>query len=256
MDSPVRLPGAYREQAGLKRLHESCWLYAIFCPIDAGLLDTEQAAQALQYTEWGLQRIKLPYGGEQCWPSNWVPSIWSVREMWPGDNYHLALAYFQTGLADNGWTLLHGTYPQQLLFGPVPGDLGYPAGGTDFNDCASMFARTIVEGLFGYEPAYPDGIVKIAPGIPSDWDHASIKTPDMSITFRRDGASTKCTVTLVHACAMEIQLPVATTGVRAVTVNDKSVNWELVPGFGRSIVKIDLAPANFGERGGNLSRLA
>ena len=32
-------PGAYREQSGLKRLHESGWLYAIFCPIDAGLLD-------------------------------------------------------------------------------------------------------------------------------------------------------------------------------------------------------------------------
>jgi len=237
-------PGAYREQIGLKRLHESCWLYAIFCPIDAGLLDTEQAAQALQYTEWGLQRLKLPYGGEQCWPSNWVPSIWSVREMWPGDNYQLSLAYFQTGLADDGWTLLHGTFPEQLLFGSVPGDLGYPAGGTDFNDCASMFARTIVEGLFGYVPDYPDGIVKFAPQFPSDWDHASIKTPDMSLTFRRSGAITNCAVTLAHACVIEIQLPVATTGVEAVTVDGKSVNWDLMPGFGRSIVKIHLPAAS------------
>jgi hypothetical protein len=237
-------PGAYREQLGLKRLHESCWLYSIFCPIDAGLLDTEQAAQALQYTEWGLQRLKLPYGGEQCWPSNWVPSIWSVREMWPGDNYQLALAYFQTGLPDDGWTLLHGTFPQQLLFGPVPGDLGYPAGGTDFNDCASMFARTIVEGLFGYVPDYPDGIVKIAPQFPSEWDHASIKTPDMSIAYRRYGAVTKCDVTLAHACAMDVQLPVATTGVQAVIVDGKSANWELMPGFGRSVVKISLPSAN------------
>lgn len=236
-------PGAYREQIGLNRLHESCWLYAIFCPIDAGLLDTEQAAQALQYTEWGLQRVKLPYGGEQCWPSNWVPSIWSVREMWPGDNYQLALAYFQTGLPDDGWTLLHGTFPEQLLFGPVPGDLGYPAGGTDFNDCASMFARTIVEGLFGYVPDYPDKIVKIAPQFPSDWDHASIRTPDVSITYRRNGETTKCAVTLAHACAIEVQIPVATTAVQAVNVDGKSVIWELTPGFGRSIVKIKLPPA-------------
>ena len=83
----------------MRRLHESGWLYAIFCPIDAGLLDTEQSAQALQYSEWALERDKMPWGGEQCWPSNWVPSIWSVREMWAGDDYHLALAYFQTGLA-------------------------------------------------------------------------------------------------------------------------------------------------------------
>ena len=114
--------GAYREQGGLKRLHESSWLYSTFCPIDAGMLTPEQAAQALHYTEWALERIKLPYGGEQCWPSNWVPSIWSVREMWPGDNYQLALAYYQAGLGADGWTLLRGTFPQMMFFGPVPGD--------------------------------------------------------------------------------------------------------------------------------------
>ena len=45
------------------------------------------------------------------------------------------------------------------FYGPVPGDLGYPNGGTDFNDCASMFCRTVVEGLFGYRPDYPNGVV-------------------------------------------------------------------------------------------------
>ena len=99
----------------------------------------------------------MPYGGEQCWPSNWVPSIWSVREMWSGDNYQLALAYFQTGLADDGWKVLRGTFPQQAMFGVVPGDMGHPSGGTDFNDCNSMFARAVVEGMFGYRPDYTNG---------------------------------------------------------------------------------------------------
>ena len=120
------------------------------------MLDATKAAQALHYTEWGLEREKMPYGGERCWPSNWVPSIWSVREMWPGDNYHLALAYFQTGLADDGWNILRGTFPHMAFYGPVPGDLGYPCGATDFNDCASMFCRVVVEGLFGYRPDYPN----------------------------------------------------------------------------------------------------
>lgn len=236
-------PGAYRDQIGLKRLHESPWLYGIFCPIDAGLLDTEQAAQALQYTEWGLERMKLPYGGEQCWPSNWVPSIWSVREMWPGDNYALALAYFQTGLPDDGWTVLRGTFPQQLLFGTVPGDLGHPAGATDFNDCASMFARSVVEGLFGYVPDYPNETVKVVPQFPADWDHASITTPDMSISYRRSGAVTDCKITLARAAALDVELPVSTTGVQAVTVDGQPVKWELTPGFGRSLVKIALPSA-------------
>ena len=109
-------PGAYVEQVGLNRLHEDCWLYSIFSPIDAGLLNSEQAAQSLYYTEWALEREQMPYGGERVWPSNWVPSLWSLREMWPGDNYQLALAYFQTGLADDGWNVLRGTFPHLMFY--------------------------------------------------------------------------------------------------------------------------------------------
>jgi hypothetical protein len=233
-------PGAYREQYGLKRLHESGWLYAVFCPIDAGLLTAEQAASSLFYTEWALERMKMPYGGEQCWPSNWVPSIWSVREMWSGDDYALALAYFQTGLPDDGWKVFRGMFAQQEIFGPVPGDMGHPAGGTDFNDCNSMFARTVVEGLFGYVPDYPDNVVKIAPQFPTDWDHASIKTPDMSIGFHRDGLTSQYKITLANPCAMDVELPVAATGLGSVSVNDAPATPEIVPGFGRSVLKLHI----------------
>jgi hypothetical protein len=237
-------PGAYREQGGLQRLHESCWLYGIFCPIDAGLLDPEQAAESLRYTETELERIRMPYGGEQCWPSNWVPSIWSVREMWPGDNYQLALAYFQTGLAEEGWSVLRGTFPQQMFFGTVPGDLGHPAGATDFNDCASMFARTVVEGLFGYKPNYPEGVVTVAPEFPSAWDHASMKTPDVSIAYERQGNRTRCHVTLVKKCRLEMLLPISTTGMEGVTVNGVAGKYAVAPGFGRSVVTVEIPDTN------------
>ncbi len=230
--------GAYREQIGGRRLHESSWLYSAFCPIDAGLLDQEQAAQALYYTEWGLERIKMPYGGEQCWPSGWVPSIWSVREMWPGDNYQLALAYFQTGLADDGWSLLRGTFPQEMFFGRVPGNLGHPAGATDFNDCASMFCRAVVEGLFGYAPNYPDGIVKIAPQFPGDWQHASIRTPDFKFNFLRQEKVIRYQIELAQKCALEISVPVSAKKIASVKVNDAAADWKLLPGFGQSVVQI------------------
>ena len=226
--------GSYVEQGGHQRLHEDSWLYAIFCPIDAGLLNTLQSAQSLYYTEWGLEREKMPYGGERVWPSNWVPSLWSLREMWPGDDYHLALAYFQTGLADDGWKVLRGTFPLMAFYGPVPGDLGYPNGGTDFNDCASMFCRTVVEGLFGYRPDYPNGVVTIAPQLPSDWEHASIKTPDVTLELGR----TKVFVSLTKPAALELRLPVRAKKLVAVTVNGAPTKWELLPGFGCSVAKI------------------
>jgi hypothetical protein len=231
-------PGAYREQGGLNRLHESCWLYSIFCPIDAGLLDREQSAEALNYTETELERVHLPYGGEQCWPSNWVPSIWSVREMWPGDNYQLALAYFQTGLAEEGWSILRGTFPQHSMFGTVPADMGAPAGATDFNDCDSMFARAVVEGLFGYVPDYADGKVVIRPEFPREWDHAGITTPDVAMKWSREGVVVRCGVHLMKGAGLEVDLPVSTSEVEWVTADGKGVRWELSPGFGCSVVKV------------------
>jgi hypothetical protein len=226
--------GSYVEQGGHQRLHEDSWLYAIFCPIDAGMLPTDLAAKSLYYTEWGLEREKMPYGGERVWPSNWVPSLWSLREMWPGDDYHLALAYFQTGLADDGWNVLRGTFPLMAFYGPVPGDLGYPNGGTDFNDCASMFCRTVVEGLFGYRPDYPNEVVTIAPQLPSDWEHASIKTPDVSLDICR----TNYRIELTQPAALDLRLPVRAKKLVAVTVNGTLTKWELLPGFGCSVARI------------------
>ena len=234
-------PGAYREQGGLKRLHDSAWLYGIFCPIDAGLLDSFQAAQALDYTEWGLERMKMPFGGEQCWPSNWVPSIWSVREMWPGDNYQLALAYYQTGLAEQGWELLRGTFPQEMFFGPVPGDLGHPAGGTDFNDCAGMFCRTVVEGLFGYVPDYPHHHVTISPGIPVQWGQASIHTPDVELNYAHQNHELHLDVKLNIPAELELQIPVSTRSVRSVKVDAQPAAFDLLPGFEKSVVSIKLS---------------
>ena len=232
---------AYREQTGYKRLHESSWLYSTFCPIDAGLLTPEQAVQALHYTEWGLERIPMPYGGEQCWPSCWVPAIWSVREMWPGDNYQLALAYFQTGLADDGWSLLRGTFPQEMFFRAVPGNLGHPAGGTDFNDCASMFCRAIIEGLFGYAPNYPAGFVKIAPQFPSGWNHASIQTPDVKFRFAKTQTVTRYEIELAKKSALEISVPVSARKIVSVTVNGQPTKWELLPGFGQGVVSVHVS---------------
>jgi hypothetical protein len=82
--------GSYREQGGHERLHEDPWLYSIFLPVDAGLTSPLQSVESVYYSEWALQNDKVPGGGRQVWTSNWVPAIWSISELWPGDNYHLA----------------------------------------------------------------------------------------------------------------------------------------------------------------------
>ncbi len=235
--------GAYREQGGLKRLHESSWLYSTFCAIDANLLSPEQAPSALYYTEWALERLKMPYGGEQVWPSNWVPSIWSVRQIWPGDSYHLSLAYFQSGLGADAWKLFSGTFPHYMQYGPVPGDLGHPAGGTDFTDCSSMFCRTVVEGLFGFAPDRPNSVVRVAPQFPAEWNRASIRTPDFGLRFTGSVTALRYELTLTNPAPVEFVVPVNTSRIARVTVDGRPAKFTVRPGIGRSEVVLTLPAA-------------
>lgn len=230
--------GAYREQGGLKRLHESSWLYSTFCPIDSRMLSDLDAPSALYYTEWALERVRMPYGGEQVWPSNWVPSIWSVRQIWPGDGYHLALAYYQSGLSAEAWNVFSGTFPHYFFYGPVPGDTGHPAGGTDFNDISSMFCRTVVEGLFGFAPDRPSGLVRVSPRFPANWPHASIRTPDFTLRFEGSEGRARYELALTDPAPAELVVPVSASTVSQVTINGTPASFTIRPGFGRSEVVV------------------
>ena len=232
--------GLYREQHGAQRLHPDAWLYSIFLPIDAGLLDPLSSASSLRFTETGLQNDRLPFGGRQVWTSNFVPAIWSVRERWAGDNHHLALAYFQAGLAADGWDIFRGTFLHTAFDSRVPGDLGAPAGGTDFGDSTHMFARTLVEGLFGIAPDRPRGVVRISPQFPAEWDHARLQTPDVHLRFARRGKEISLAVELPKPARLEVSLPVTTRGVTAVTVNGRPARWTARPGFGHTLVQLKL----------------
>jgi hypothetical protein len=230
--------GTYREQSGHKRLHEDAWLYSVFLPIDAGdLLTLEQAAQSLRYTETGLQNDQMPLGGRTVFFSNWVPAISSVRANAPGENYHLALAYFQTGLAEDGWDILRGTFMQSGFGAAVPGNLG-ALGATDFGDFLHPFCRTLVEGLFGYAPDYPNGVVNISPRFPAEWNEASIKTPDVTLGFERADGKITLRVELAREAAMAVRLPVRAGHVDSVVIDGEEARWELLPGFGQSIIRL------------------
>ena len=230
----------YREQHGAQRRHDDAWLYSIFLPIDAGLLDPREAAESLRYTEAGLQNDRMPGGGRMVWTSNFVPGIWSVRERWPGDNHHLALAYFQAGLGEDGWDIFRGSFLHTAFDFTVPGDLGAPAGGTDFGDSTHMFARTLVEGLFGFAPDRPRGVVRIFPQFPADWNHARLQSPDFHLKFARHGAESSLEIELTEPAKMEITLPVAARKIVAVSVNGRATHWKAEPGFGRTLVRIKL----------------
>jgi hypothetical protein len=230
--------GLYLEQGGLHRVHSNAWVYSEFLPIDAEMTTPEQALQALYYTEWGLERIHLPFGGQLCQPSNWVPSKWSVRDMFGGDMWHLALAYFETGLADEGWDLLLGAMLETAYAGAVPGGFSHIGAGTDFADCKDMFARAVVEGLFGYDPDYPNGVVHLRPMFPSAWPKASIRTPDYAFDYLQDGNVDRYKLTLTREADVDFRLPICAEKVRRITLDGREVPWMAEAGFGCTWVRL------------------
>jgi hypothetical protein len=224
--------GLYIEQGGHKRVNPDAWVYSQFLPIDAGLCAPEEAIQALYYTEWALERVRLPFGGALCQPSNWVPSKWSVRDVFNGDVWHLALAYQQTGLADDAWDLLLGAMLETCYAGVMPGGFSHIGAGADFSDCKDMFARVVVEGLFGYDPDYPNGVVRIRPAFPSAWPKASIVGPDYALAFRQDGDAETYALELAKEAAAEFRLPVRAEKIVRVTLDGRPATWKTEAGFG------------------------
>jgi len=224
--------GLYREQGGHRRVHADAWTYSVFLPIDAGLTTPEEALESLYYTEWDLERIPLPFGGVLCQPSNWVPWKWSVRDMFGGDLFALALAYFQTGLGDAGYDLLEGATLESAYASAVPGGFSHIGAATDFADNTHMFARTVVEGLYGFVPDYPNGLVQVRPAFPSAWPAASIQTPDFTFDFRQESDTDRYQLTLAKPAGMIFRLPVRAGKVRRVTLDGRNVAWQAEPGFG------------------------
>ncbi|QYM79476.1 DUF4450 domain-containing protein [Horticoccus luteus] len=230
--------GLYQEAEGRRRLHDDAWLYSIFLPIDAGLTVGRQAAESLLFAERGLQNDAMPAGGRRVWTSNLVPAIWSVRECWPGDNYHLALAYFQAGMPEDGWDILRGNFLHSGFNQLVPGDFAAPVGGTDFGDCVHMAARALVEGLFGYAPDRPRGIVRITPQFPTAWERASLRTADVTLQWTRTGERTALTIELAQAATLEVRVPVNAQKIVSVTANGRPVRWKAEAGLGRTLLVV------------------
>ncbi len=232
------IPGAYREQGGHQRLHPDPWTPGLYLPMDCkGLLNDEQMASMAYFTEYGLQREPRPSGGVRLYPSNWVPAIWSNREKSPGDEYHMALGYCFAGMPEGAMEIINGNISECAFESAVPGNLGVPYGscGTDFGDCVSAFARTVVSGIFGYRPDRPNERVTIAPQFPATWDHASFEHPEFKLDYKRQGGTERLSVELASASVMELELPFRGTAVKSATLNGKEVKGTIKPGFGRSI---------------------
>ena len=104
-----------------------------------------------------------------------------------------------------------------------------------------------MSGLFGYNPDYPNGRVKISPQFPTEWNNASIELPDVKMVFNRQGNEINYSLELASAADIELFIPVQCEEIKNVTANGTPIAWELLPGSGRSILHLTLPGSSKAE---------
>ena len=101
-----------------------------------------------------------------------------------------------------------------------------------------MFSRAVVEGLFGYDPDYPNRRVRLRPAFPSSWPKASIRTPDYSLKYEQTGDLDRYHLTLTRAAAVDFRLAVRAEKVRRVMLGGRETSWKAEAGFGCTWVRL------------------
>ena len=235
----------YRDALGGQLLHPSYALWSFYHTIDAHVPSPFEAARMAAALDHDRRAIPVrgpgvpadrPY---RVLPTtDWMPYSWSINNVVMGENLHTALAYWQAGRSDTAYDITKGALLASQYMGISPGNVGTMnyldvyrrEAQRDFADGAGVMARALVEGLFGVQPDALAGVLTVRPGLPRDWDHASLAHPDMAVTYRRTGQRERWTVAQAGQRFQELvlELPARAATVAAVRVNGKPARWRNV----------------------------
>ncbi len=233
----------YKDSMGNKRLHDHPALWTIYHAIDSDVADDFMAYSATRYIDNNIPHIPvvapgLEEGYATIATTDWMPYAWSINNVAFAEVLHTALAYWEAGRAEEASKLLKSSMLDGMFLGNSPGNIGqisyYDAARgecyRDFADPTAMMARAVVQGLFGFAPDALNHTVRIRPGFPSEWDHASIKHQDFSFAFKRDGHKETYTfnVGLDSIKNVELILPALTNKVKSLKINGKKHPWKVV----------------------------
>ncbi len=229
-DADKGVYGEYRDIFGLKRLHTASDLSSVYTPIDLGVMDEVESCQALHYTDTDIETVEKD-GCEFKYSSNWLPRFYSTCGLYPEEVLNNAQAWFCAGWKERGYkqymacvlAMANGKAAGPGCCAHTMNDSLENTGHLDFADATGQYIRTAVEGVFGITMLRPLGKVKIMPGLPDVWDHASIRTDYIGYIYRREKLADRFAVTLPEPLAVEFAVPARYAKIKVVTVNGESV---------------------------------
>lgn len=196
----------YQDYMGLKRLHEDAAVWSVYTPVDCGSCTPEQAYQATRYVDECIPHIPFRYDGKDyvtISTTNWMPYEWSLNNVAMAEVMHTALAYYKAGRPNAAFRLLKSNILDFMYLGSSPGNFGQLSqldrytgeAYRDFADVTGISSRTLIEGLYGITPDALNGRCIIRPGFPDEWKTASIHTPYLDYSFKKENGKEYYTVT-------------------------------------------------------------
>jgi hypothetical protein len=234
----------YRDFLGEQAAHPAAGLWSFYHVLDSGVPDRQEAWQMADAVASTVPLLPVEGPGVPgdrhhgvYASSSWMPYTWSVNNVVMGENLHTALGLWQAGRAEDAYTLARSALLASMFMGISPGNVGSMnyldvyrrEAQRDFADGSGVMARTMVEGLFGIRPDALARSLTVQPGLPAEWDHAELHHPDLSLTFRRDGAEDRWSLrqTGDRFARLHLRLPARRDQVAGVTVNGEPVAWQV-----------------------------
>lgn len=252
-----------KDLLGLQRTHDDPMLATLYHTIDSGVPTSAEAQQMMRYVDTNIAHIPIKGPGvpdDRSYftlpSSNWMPYAWSINNVVMAEAAHTALAYWQVGRRKTAFELFKGCVLDSMFMGQCPGnvgmctphDMGVGERQRDFADGGGAVARALVEGLFGLKPDALVGELVLRPGFPEEWAYASIKHPDVTFAFKRDGMTDRFSIKPEFKKPMALRLEVAPfrEGVAQVEINGQPAKWsEVGAGTDRRIVIAAPGPAPY-----------
>ncbi len=223
------------DTVGNRLVHPEPELNTIYLAVSNGLLDRAQSSRALAYTRT-LRRTRTRHGGELVHSSKWLPKKYSTYGLFPSENACLALAYFDNYEKDEAWKIVQGLLDAyELSRNPglvrhVLSDLGGADWGDfDFTDTSSSWLWLILSGVWGIKFHLEDSRIHITPALPDDWEHASVKVRDLSVTRHREARRDTVTVYSALKAKKQLQCYLRRSRIEGVYVNGEAAEYTLLP---------------------------
>ncbi|MFW0718335.1 DUF4450 domain-containing protein [Pedobacter sp. N23S346] len=250
----------YKDALGLQKLHPSAGLWTIYHSIDSEVPDAFQAWQSLRYVDTSIPHIPVRANGLEdkgyytLSTTNWMPYEWSLNNVVLAESTHTALANWQAGRTEEAFKLWKSELLTSMYMGGSPGNFAqvshYDATlgelYRDFGDPVGINSRALVEGLFGIVPDALNKTLLIRPGLPQEWDHASLKIPDLAFSFKRKGDIDEYRLTPSFTIQLGLKMRIKARGDRVISlkVNGKAISWKNVDNaISIPEIEFDVAPA-------------